>query len=195
MAGASSLEGGLGIELSFDELDLGKGDALSGGQIVIVIGDAEQAVGVLALQILALRVWAAGLITGEDSLTECVHDLTERQLIAIETAVEDAPLSLGVCQVIQQGSLNLGDTIQEFGGFVALAKVKAATLLLKVGAEIGGGGQCIWSKGVLAHGLEGRQLLSFGHGRVGLFICGLANESALDHDTSDIAGHGHQGIG
>ena len=78
MAGTSSLEGGQGIELSFDELNLGKGDALSGGQIVIVVGHAEQSVGVLALQILALCVWASGVITSEDAQAEGVHDLTER---------------------------------------------------------------------------------------------------------------------
>ena len=78
MAGASSLEGGLGLELSLDELDLGKGNALGGGQIVIVVGDSEQAVGVLALQILALCVWAAGVITSENTKTECVHDFAER---------------------------------------------------------------------------------------------------------------------
>ena len=78
MAGTSSLEGGLGLELSLDELDLSKGDALGGRQILIIVGDAEQSVGELALQILALCVWAAGVITSEDAQAEGVHDLTER---------------------------------------------------------------------------------------------------------------------
>ena len=74
---ASFFKSRLAIELGFDELDLGKGDALGGRQIVIVVGHAEQAVGVLTLQILALRGWAAGVITCEDAQAECVHDLTE----------------------------------------------------------------------------------------------------------------------